>query len=79
MMVWDDELIIYHHKSGDTYFFTDFAKQVICFCLSRESFSENELLQADFGYFDSQQKTENFIQSILGKMIQLNLITEEAL
>lgn len=76
---WDNELVVYHHRSGDTYLFVDLAKQIVSFCLLRESFSVSEVLKNCLGQFDNQQHAEKFTQSVIEQMVRTSLIAEDAL
>ncbi len=77
--VWDDEMVVYHHQSGDTHLFSDTAKHVVALCLSRERFSVPELIEAESNFFNDPQQAQYFIASIVQNLVQKDLIVAEAL
>lgn len=75
--VWDDGIVLKHLQSGDTYLFSDVAKDILAFCLANHRFSDDDLIELTKNCFEDSLQAETFVMSLLESLIEKDLIITE--
>lgn len=75
--VWADGIVLSHRQSGDTYLFSDVAKDILAFCLANHRFSDNDLIELTKNCFEDSLQVEVFVMSLLESLIEKDLIVTE--
>lgn len=71
---WEDELVIYHHQSGDTHLLSAASLPLLEYCLRKSKFSVDELIAHCETLGDGLSETEGLIGQFLLQLKQLNII-----
>lgn len=72
--VWDDEMIIFHHETGDTHFFSEQPKRIVDECLSRKIFELSVLQKWTSTFLDGSYDSDAYVESIVDDLLRNNLI-----
>ena len=72
--VWCDEFILLHQLSGDTYYYSGIAKDVLCFCFPNNTISSAKLIDYFRDSFISEKAAIEFINSLVSDLIQKNIL-----
>ena len=73
-VTWGEEIVIFHHQTGDTHLFYGFAKQIVDFCLSREVFCLASLMEWVRDTCPNRDDPDVFVQSIIDELMRKQLI-----
>ena len=74
---WNDEIIIFHHQSGDTHLFSGIEKEIVSFCLSHDNFNVADLFTGYGDYFYDSQQAESYISALLNILIRKNFLVSD--
>jgi hypothetical protein len=67
LIYWDEEIVVYHQNSGDTYLFGGINQLMFLNCLTLKVFSAKDLFNNMNEFFEAQLSTDivdTFIDSI---------------
>ncbi len=73
--VWDDEMIVFHHESGDTHFFSEQTKKIVGECLSRKNFELSTLQKWAGATLGGDYDSDAYVESIVNELLRNDLIT----
>lgn len=76
MVAWGDELILYHHHSGDTHLLSARFLPLVQYCLQQAVFSSDDLMNQCKSIGETLQKKQHLINLFLQQFIQLNILQQ---
>lgn len=78
-VIWEDEIVIYHPLTGDTYLFSDDVKTIIEVIFSREHFDGDWLISSIGKQFVNKQQAIDLVERVIDRLISSYLIVIEEL
>lgn len=74
LISWDDEIVVYHVSSGNTYLFANAAMLLLSCCYTSIVFSKESIMSMYDHVFTDRFIAEAFIDSFLNELILKDLI-----
>ena len=71
---WQDEIVIYQEKSGNTHLFSGISGKMIIRYIDSQGFSKQDIINDNANLFCDILEANNFIDSLLTALIQKDLI-----
>jgi hypothetical protein len=78
-VVWNSEMVVYHHESGDTYLLPEIQNQVASYCLAHDLISSQVSSKQTPLFLNDRAVQETSLQKLLDQLVQIGLISIEAL
>lgn len=75
IILWEDELVVYHHDSGDTHLLPlILPHSLVFFCFQQDLLSFERLLDQMKAFSGDVQYHENLLRDFLDRLVQIDIL-----